>query len=210
MSVVRRAVWAGIFLALAACSPLQTQTPTPVVLYASSAASPWLESAYACAPQVGTIIRLAQSPADADARLMVGAPLAVTPFLYTLGEEEIVIVAHAGSTLLLADAEQAQALFAGDVKTVWVLDNAEDVMRFFGAGVMRGRPITSLARLATSPQEMVQALSADENAVGVLGRHSVGENLQVVFSAGLAPVLVETTSQPKGALALLLGCMAGG
>ena len=208
MSVVRRAVWAGMFLALAACSPLQPETPTPVVLYASSAASPWLESAYACAPQVGAIIRLAQSPADADARLMVGTPLAVTPFLYMLGEEEIVIVAHAGSNLSLADVEQVQALFAGDEKTVWVFDHAEDVMRFFVAGVMRGRPITPLARLATSPQEMAQALSADKKAVGVLGRRSVGENLQVVFSAGFAPVLVETTSQPEGVLALLLKCMA--
>lgn len=195
------------FLLLTGCASPTQAAPTPLSIFASPSALPWLQTAYACAPQAGALLRRARIPAEADLRLRLGAPPSPAAFLFVVGEEEIVVAAHPKNRLSLADAAAARDYFSGGADaTLWTLDAADETPRFFAAEILLERPLDSSARLAASPQEMAQALSADENAVGVLGLHSA-ENLRVVFSAGKLPVVAETTSQPEGALLFLLACL---
>ncbi|GAB4489388.1 MAG: hypothetical protein OHK0031_13080 [Anaerolineales bacterium] len=196
------------FLFLTACAPLETETPTPLSIFASPSASPWLEAAYDCAPQAGAVLRLADDPAQADLRLRLGAPAAQDSPAFVLGEEEIIVAASPKNSLALTDAAAAREFLAGGGGTLWLLDSDDETRIFLETGLMLGRPLSPLARLATSPQEMAQALAADENAVGVLGQHSAGD-LRVIFSAGKLPVLAETSSPPAGVLRSLLACMQG-
>ncbi len=202
------------FLLLTACAPLENKTPTPLKIYASPSASPWLETAYACAPQAGAVLRRVGSPDQADLRLKLGAPSGSADSAFVIGAEEIVVAANPKSALSLATAAAAREFFAETDRTVWVLDSADETRIFFEAEVMLGGPaplkygvpVTSLARLAASPQDLAQSLSDDENAVGVLGQHFAGR-ARVIFSAGHLPVLAETTSLPAGVLRSLLACM---
>ena len=72
---------------------------------------------------------------------------------------------------------------------------------------MQGTPVTSLARLAVSPQQMSDTLNMEKNAVGILPRHWKAGSTREVYSAGTVPVLAITASQPSGALASLIACL---
>ncbi len=72
---------------------------------------------------------------------------------------------------------------------------------------MQGEPVTSLARLAASPQQMSDTLNAEKNAVGILPRHWMAGSVREVYSAGKIPVLAVTPSEPAGTLASLIDCL---
>ncbi len=120
------------------------------------------------------------------------------------------IVVSRQSSLQDLTKEQAQALFAGqgDLSAqVWVYASGADIQRVFDQLMMAGRSETSLARLATSPQEMSDALTADPNAVGILPRRLLGNGLREVYTIPSAPVLAITRSEPQGAVKDLLACL---
>ena len=198
------------FCLLASCTPV-TQTPSSpevVIVYASSAAQPWLTELYTCADEQSVVLNLtSQNP---DIYLRVGEPETLVFPAYQIDEEEILIVTHRESTLQNLTLEQAQELFArqGDSSVqVWVFSADEDVQVVFDQLVMKGRSVTSFAKLATSPQQMSDILNAELNALGILPRHWKMGTVREVFSAGRVPVLAITKAEPTGAAQELIACL---
>jgi len=74
---------------------------------------------------------------------------------------------------------------------------------------MRGRSVSSSAKVTFSPQNMSDQLKSESAAVGILPRHSLTGDLREVFSAGQAPVLAITKSEPQGAVIGLISCLQG-
>ena len=198
-------------LLLAACSPA-TATPPPARLdvYATPAAGPWLQEAFTCAADQNTILGVASGPDGADLVLRIGEPPALTRSAYQIDMEEILVVTHRESPVQNLTAEGARDLFAGrgdPSVQIWAYADGEDVQQAFDELVMGGEPVTSLARMATSAQEMSDALNAEKNAVGILPRHWKAGSVRDVFSAGRVPVLAITRVEPEGALKQLVACL---
>jgi len=179
-----------------------------VTVYATSAAQPWLNELFVCANDLS--IALSVNAEQPDIYLRVGEPETLISRAYKIDEEEILIVTHPASPVQNLSLEDAQALFAGlgdPAVQVWVYESEEDVQIVFGQLVMKGRSVTSFARLATSPQQMSDILNAESNAVGVLPRHGKMGNVRAVFSAGVVPVLAVTKEEPQGVIKSLLSCL---
>jgi len=198
-------------LLLAACSPA-TATPPPARLdvYATTAAGPWLEDAFACTADQNTILGVATSPDSADLVLRIGEPPALTSPAYQIDTEEILVVTHRESPVQNLTAEGARDLFAGrgdPSVQVWAYADGEDVQQAFDKLVMGGEPVTALARMATSTQEMSDTLNAGKNAVGILPGHWKVGTVREVYSAGTVPVLAITGAEPEGALKQLVACL---
>ena len=198
-------------LLLAACNPT-TETPPPVRLdiYASPAAGPWLNEAFTCAAQRGILLGVANGPDEADLSLRIGEPPALLTPAYQVDLEEILVITHRESPVQNLTAEGARDLFrgVGDPSVqVWVYASGEDVQQAFDQLLMGGEPVTSLARLATSPQEMSDVLNAEVNTVGILPRHWKVGTVREVYSAGTVPVLAIVKSEPEGALRSLIACL---
>jgi hypothetical protein len=68
-------------------------------------------------------------------------------------------------------------------------------------------PVTSLARLAASPQQMSDILNSEKNAVGLLPRHWQAGAAREVFRLADAPVLALTQSEPQGSIKTLIACL---
>jgi len=197
-------------LFVSSCSTSTPPAPTPVVVsvHSSSAAGPWLTALYGCAG-TSTIIRLSDSPSDADIRLQIGEPEFLSSFAYKIDTEEILIVTHRQSPIQNLTLEQAQTLFAlGDPSIqVWVYASDADVQGVFDQFVMAGRSVTPSAKIAVSPQQMSDTLVNQPNTVGILPRHwKVGDS-RFVFSIPDVPVLALTRSEPQGAIKELIGCL---
>lgn len=200
------------FLALlfSSCSTETPQTPLEVVtVYSSPSTTPWLTDLYTCAESVATISR-ADDPSTADILLRIGEPEFLTSFAYQIDEEEILIVTHRQSPVQNLTLEEAQNLFAGlgdPSVQVWVYASGEDVFDAFDQFVMKGRSVSSSARIAVNPQQMSDVLNTESNAVGILPRHWKAGDVRDVYLVAKVPVLAITQSEPQGAVNQLIGCL---
>lgn len=206
----------GLFLSfivavnLSSCgTPAPTAELQQVDVYATPAATPWLPDLYDCAESVA-IIRLSDSPSDADIRLQIGEPSYLSSFAYQIDEEEILVVTHRQSPIQNLTLEQVQMLFAGlgdPSVQVWVYAPEEDVFKVFDQFVMEGRSVASSARVAIDPQQMSDVLNNESNAVGILPQHWKVGNVRDVYSVAKVPVLALAQSEPQGAVNQLIGCL---
>ena len=176
-------------------------------VYATSGAQPWLTELYACAADSRIVLNLnAESP---EIFLRVGEPEMTVSPAYKIDEEEILIVTHRESPVQNLSLDEAQELFAQGNPSVqvWVYSSDADLQRSFDQLVMKGRSVSSSARVAISPQNMSDILNSESNAIGILPRHWKMGNVREVFSAGSVPVLAITKPEPQGAVIELISCL---
>jgi hypothetical protein len=196
---------------LAACVP--TETPSPDVeivdVYATLATQPWLPGVFACAP-AGTAIRVANDTINADISLRLGEPELLVVPTYQIGTEEILVVIQRQSPLQNMTVEEVRELFAGrgdPSVQVWVYASGDDVQQVFEQAVMQGRSVTSLARLAISPQHMSDTLNNGPNTVGILPRHWKAGDSRFVYTIPDVPVLALVKEEPQGAMQAIIACL---
>lgn len=211
-------------LFISCAAPAQTVSPQAITAYASPSAQPWMSELFGCANEHSIVVEVtAENPsvllrvASLElAGLMINGSENVadtsegTPSAYPIGEEEIVIAVRRDSPIQNLTLEEAQAVFAGlgdESVRVWVYASGEDLQGVFDQFVMQRRSVTSFARMASSPQEMSEALHSQADAIGFLPKRWVTENLRIVYSLGNFPVLAVTRGAPRGAARTIVGCL---
>lgn len=195
---------------LFSCTPATQQTSQTqvVTVYATPAAEPWMSDLFACANDLSVVLNV--STGSPGIILRVGEPEMLVSSAYQIDEEEILIVTHPESPVQNLSLEEAQALFAGQGEPsaqVWVYSSGTDMQILFDQLVMKGRSVTSFARLAADPQEMSDVLNSESNAVGILPRHWIMGNVREVYSAGTVPVLAIVKQEPRGVVSELIACL---
>ena len=195
---------------LFSCTPA-TQTPPQtetISVYSTPAAQPWMSDLFACADEQSvTLVVSAESP---EISLRLGEPETLLSPAYQIGEEEILIVTNRQSPVQNLSIEVAQDLFAGQGDAsvqVWGYASEADVQILFDQLVMKGRSVTSFARMAADPQEMSDALNSESNSVGILPRHWMAGSVREVYSAGSVPVLALTKQEPMAGVVSLISCL---
>lgn len=195
---------------LFSCTPATQRTSQTqvVTVYATPAAEPWMSDLFACANDLSVVLSVsAESP---EIILRVGEPEMLVSSAYQIDEEEILIVTHPESPVQNLSLEEAQALFAGQGEPsaqVWVYSSGTDMQILFDQLVMKGRSVTSFARLASDPQDMSDTLNSESNTVGILPRHSIMGNVHEIYSVGMAPVLAIVRQEPRGMVSELIACL---
>jgi hypothetical protein len=166
-----------------------------------------LTELYVCAAESSVVLNITAE--DPDIYLRVGEPENIISPIFQIDQEEILIVTNRESPIQNLTLAEAQDLFAqGNASArVWVYSSDTDVQDVFDQLVMKGRRITSLADVATSPQHMSDLLNAEKASVGILPRHWLAGSVRNVFSAGIAPVLAVTLEEPQGVLKYLISCL---
>jgi hypothetical protein len=186
-------------------------TPQLVSVYASSAAQPWLSELYGCAAgQNNIVLSRVDDPNSAGIVLRIGEPEFLSSFAYQIDNEEILIVTQRQSPIQNLTLDDARTLFMGlgdPAVQVWVYASGEDVQTVFDQLVMEGRSVTPSANVAVNPQQMSDTLVNESNTVGILPKHWKTGDSRIVFSAGTAPVLALTKSEPQGMVKELIACL---
>jgi len=208
---MKRIALSAFFLFFTACSPsiISTVEPEIVSVYTTPATQPWLADVFACSPE-WVVIRVADELADADISLRLGEPDFLSPPIFQIDAEEILVVTHRHSPVQNMTVEEVRELFAGQGDPsvqVWVYASGEDVQQVFDQAVMGGRSVTSLARLATSPQHMSDTLNNEPNTVGILPRHWKAGDSRFVYTIPDVPVLAIINEEPQGATQAIIACL---
>ncbi len=186
-------------------------------VYATASALPWLRTAYECAPPGFAIVL--SSPTEAEVVLRLTEPPSLTIPAYQVGTDDLLIVTHPEAAVGQLSAAQVEALFSGQFSNwrdvggadhpvqVWTYAPTVDIQAFFDRLVMHGRPISSLARLAVSAQDMSDSVGAVPGSVGLLTRRWKAGNTREALTLASVPVLALTAQSPQGQAASLIGCM---
>ena len=124
-------------------------------------------------------------------------------------KKKYLIVTHRESPVQNLTLAEAQDLFAqgNPSAQVWVYPSDADMQEVFDQLVMKGRSVSSSARIAVSVQNMTDVLKSETAAIGILPRHWVTGDLREVYSAGTVPVLAVTKSEPQGVVVDLISCL---
>ncbi len=201
-----------VFL-VSACAPATAvSTPQLVTVYATPAAEPWLSELYDCAARSSAVPSFVRDIRSAEIVLRLGEPDFLPTPAFEIDTEEIWVIAHPETTITATNLEEIQALFAGQGDPsiqVWVYASGEDVQRVFDQAVMSGRGVSPFARLATSPQEMLEVLESERQAIGIL---PLTWSMKMNGSSGMyqvatVPVLAITKTQPSGVVEKLIACL---
>ncbi len=199
------------FLLFSCSTRAPLATPPLVTVYSTSAAQPWLAPLYRC---VGSSVVLSRvdDASSADIVLRVGEPEFLDSPAYRIGQEEIWVTTHRESTIPTMSLEQVQALFTGfgdPSIQVWVYSPDEDVQQVFDQFVMKGRRMGASTHMADNPQQVINVLEADRQAVGIL---PLTWSMKMSGSGGVyhvatVPVLALTNSKPHGVIQDLIACL---
>ena len=211
-------------LTLPACNPTTPTAPAgPITVQYTAATAPWLAGLYDCAGV--NVVTAEQRSADFldpqpdNLAIRIGQPANLTSPASQIGSEEILVILNPQNPINSLTAEQVRGLFSGQILTwqevngsnapvqVWVYSSGEDVQQIFEQATLGGSPLTSTARLATDPNEMVKAIASDVNAVGILNRHWKLDGVTVVYSIAIVPVLALASAELQGKIRELLACM---
>jgi hypothetical protein len=203
---------------LAACATAPTPSSSDVIsVYATSAAYPWLKGVYDCAP--ASVALKLSDPGSAAISIRLGESIPLTLPAYEIGKEDILVVTHPDTGVASLTSDQARRLFAGEITNwkeaggadlpveVWVFSPNEDIQALFGRVVMNDQPTTSLARLATSAQDMSDSVGSAAGSVGLLPRRWKAANTREALLVSSVPVLALVKSEPLGALRDILHCL---
>ena len=191
-----------------ACAPA-TSSPTSLVnVSISPAAQPFLDDLFACADSSSVALNL--TSASPDLSIHLGQPNGEAGSLFQVAAEDILIVVSRQSPLAALTDESARALFAGQGNPsvqVWAYASDEETQRAFESALMDGRSVTSFARLAVSPSHMIEALTSDPNAAGILPRRWLNDQLRELYAVASVPVLAWTPAEPAGSVRELIACL---
>ena len=199
-------------LFLAACTPAAAPAATPQVIrvYATPATQPWLADAYNCAQGLQVVLSNVNDPKQADISIRMGEPDQLSSPAYQIGQDDLLVVTHRENQLQNLTVAEAQSLFSHpepQAIQIWVFASGEDDQQVFAREVLRGQVVTSLARVAVSPQQMSDSLNQDKNGVGFLPRRWQTETLRDIFTLSKVPVLALVKSEPQGLIKALLACL---
>lgn len=211
---LKKIILSALGMLLVACSQTPTATPEnkPLIItvFATASTQSWLTDTYTCAESLHYILSSVNDPAQAEISIRIGEPAQVNTPAFQIGQEDLLIVTHRESPLQNLTLEDAQKLFSNpepEIIQVWAYGPGEDIEEVFAQEVMNGRTVTSLARLAASPQQMSDSINQDKNTVGFLPRHWKAGTVRDIFTLPKIPVLAIVKTEPQGAIKDILACL---
>ena len=210
---------------LSSCNSTQaTAKPEQLTVQYTAASVPWLAGVYRCAGQ--DVVTAEQrgadflNPSSADMIIRVGRPDNPSAFAFQIASDDLQIIINLKNPSRKITAAQVDGIFSGQIQNwkaingtdapveVWVYPAVEDVQEIFGQSVLHGSPVTSAAHLANNPNEVLQEIEKDVNAIGIIsGRWKNGKVNGIYTAASGLPVLAITLSKPEGRLAQIIACM---
>jgi hypothetical protein len=211
-------------LLLTSCVPTAPNPkPEQFTVQYTAASVPWLTNLYNCANN--NVVTAEQREADfldlsAVAMIIrIGKPANLAGFAYQIATDKLLVITNMKNPSSLS-AVQVYGLFTGQIQNwksinglnapvqVWVYPEGEDIQGIINQVVLHGSPVASAAHLANNPNEMLESVQKDENAIGIITqRWKTGNVASVYTDTSSLPVLAITTAKPQGILAQILGCM---
>ncbi len=113
----------------------------------------------------------------------------------------MVVIVQSQNNIDNLTTDQVHSIFLGQVTNwkdvggpempiqVWTYAPSEDIQQIFEQNVMNNQPITSLARLAVSAQNMLDSIAKNAGSIGYLPRSLETANVHDVYKVAVKAVI---------------------
>ena len=220
-----------LVLLVALVTACGTEVPAPVDehevigLQITPAAQPAASAVQACAAEIDTVIFriVVRYPSETDSGLLIrlGEPTEGAGFMAQIAMEQLGVVLHPDNPAGSLATEEIRGVFSGRTANwadlggddfpvkAWVPLAGGEVRQAFEDEVMSGLPLAADAGLAPDAAAVVQAVTADPGAVGVIPAAWPHEGVRMILPGVRLPVLVVMDAEPEGPSAALVACLQG-
>lgn len=189
----------------------------------SSATIPWLVELSICADLINLNIQPELRAIDLYkyqdriAVLRMGDSGVTSP-AYQIGSDDLIVIVNWQNPIVKINIDHVRSLFIGRIKNwkelngidapveVWVYPENTDVQQTFKYTVLAGSPVSSTARLANTPEEMIQALVNNIDAIGIITRSWKTDQVTDVAVIETLPVLLVLPYEPDTLIKSLITC----
>jgi len=209
-------------LFLAACSSAATPLDSPsrsFTYYAAPGTEKVIPDLYDCADRTRFGLA-ARTPNinQADLIIRLTAPQSDIA-AYQVGTMELVLAANLAATSVGLSLDQVKSIYTGKTSNwaevggteaeiqVWAYGADNDLQKVFSETMLTEGSLTSNARQVQDPRKMRDALVTNENAVGILPRAEVRDDLHILSAINIYPVLVLVSNEAKNDLSSIIHCL---
>jgi phosphate transport system substrate-binding protein len=223
----------GVILLLVACgNPPALEpppTPHPIVISYLPSLQPVTPALIHCVEQIPeTVIFLEEVPytsiqdQTSDLLLWMGEPMEDGRYASPLVREEFVVIINPENPLDKIDRDDLRAIYTGRMEnwediagidsqiSIWAYPMENEVQEIFSEVILEGNKISSLAHLAPGAQEMLESVSSDPAAIGVIPKAWLDDSVEELPFSGSSlhqPVFVLSKGEPQGKLRELVACL---
>lgn len=212
-------------LVLSACAAPQLEGPS-IHIGLSPAAQPAQAAVSACVPSIEGLSVSIDSVYpnvvlldDYDFYIRLGEPNEAPAFVAQLASDEVVAVMSTANVAALDPTDLAE-IFTGRIRdwdelggadtiNLWVAPEGDEVRAAFEANVLLGAPTAGWAKLAANPQIVLDQMTTDARALGLLTAAWIDPNAAHVSTGVMLPLLAIADTEPSGAARQILACLQG-
>lgn len=172
--------------------------------------------------RIETLFPIQMQADELDLVLYLTPELEAFPFVLQLGQEDLYLISHpTNSTLTVSEADLA-AIFSGQTTSwsalggddreisLWAPTASDEGRLFLETHMLNGLPLSSNARLASSPTHMLSAVGNDEQAIGILPGAWLDNSVHSIVLGEGFPLLLSSPTQFEGPLQNLAACLQSG
>lgn len=234
-------ILAAALIILSACAPATAPTDVPAaqtITVQRTESLAWVDPLFsACVPdQAGVGLLIQSQPltnlnlSAAEVTLRWDEPPAPEGYGAVLGSDEVVVVMPNDNPMATISADQLKAILSGGARqwselcadcsalpegeiNLYIFPSDQEAQSILAVDLGLSAPLSSFATLVPDLASMLDAVSADPNAIGILPARALDERVKRVEITGLEqkalnrPLLAFTTSEPQGAIRELLSCV---
>lgn len=213
----------ALAISLAACAAPQVDGPA-IQIALSPAAQPVQTAVSACVPATeGLSVSIASvypnmvALTDYDFYIQLGEPDVAPEFAIQIASDEVMVVTNTDNEI---DRDQLADIFSGRFGTweevggattgavhLWVGPEGDEARQAFELEFLRGAPVAGWAKLAATPQQLLDEVSTDANAVGILPAAWVDPNVNSIGTNVVLPLLAIASQEPDGVARQILVCL---
>ena len=151
--------------------------------------------------------------------MRLGLPASLSLSAFQIGTDNVVVIVQSQNSVGALTVDRVHSIFLGQAVNwkdvggsdlpiqVWTYAQGEDIQQIFEQNVMNNQPVTSLARLAVSAQNMSDSVANNAGSIGFLPRSLEITNVHDVYKVASEPLLAITKSAPRGAVNDLIACL---
>ena len=238
--MIKRVLLLGLAFLVTACKPAPVSpTPTPGLLSLrlvySPDSRPALTAIEQCADSQPELTLLSDElpttvmeSSGAEVWIRLGIPENWGGFAAWLADERIALIVNPENKTPSLNLEEIRSIFSGQIPSwdqigglplpiqVWVPPPFDEARQILDQNLLASQPISDQAYLATSPQQMLQAIADDPRAIGYLPQAWVDSTVRLLpmppelRSRLAAPLLALSNSEPEGQSRDFLACLQNG
>lgn len=157
-----------------------------------------------------------------DIGIRLGETDSTFSFLTKLADERIEVIVNSSNPIDALETEQIRGLFNGSITSwaeingqqeiveVWIASESDEARQIFISEFLLGQVVTSMARIAVSPDFTLSAVRDDPNAIALIASAWIDSSVRALAIGLQIPLLAVTQQEADGQVREVIACLQSG